>query len=95
MDNNTVIWDILKTIGGLLWLPMGAYMTYKMNRDNRDKDKAALIENRISLLEQQSNIHNIQIDTLKESLHQQYVETKDSIKEVKQGVDKLIERLIK
>ena len=70
---------------------MGIYMSYKNNRDNRDVQWRANIEQRISSAETSDRIHDVNIQTIKETLK----ETKESIKDVKQGVDKLVERLIK
>lgn len=75
------IWDVIKTIVSLAWIP---YMTYKNASDNRYAAWKLDLEQRIRELEAACKVQDIQIKTVM-----------DDIKEVKQGVDKLVERLIK
>ncbi len=94
MEAQTV-WDVLKTIISWLWIPLGVYMTYKNNHDNRNEQWKENIEQRISLAEANDKLLDLHVKTIKESLASVAKETKEAIREVKQGVDKLIDKLIK
>lgn len=87
----TALWDIIKTIISCAWIPLGMYMSYKNNRDNKVSQWKEEIEKRIVSSEGNSKLQEVQIQTIRETLR----DTKDSIREVKQGVDKLIDRLLK
>ena len=91
MLDGTEIWDVVKTIISMAWIPLGAYLTYKNNADNRNASWKEEIEERMAVAEANDKLHDMQIQAIKEILK----DTKESIKEVKQGVDKLIDRLIK
>lgn len=90
MDGSQV-WDIIKTVISWAWIPIGAYMSYANNQSNRDVSWKEDMETRMAAAEANDRLHDMQIQAIKEILK----DTKESIKEVKQGVDKLIDRLIK
>jgi uncharacterized coiled-coil protein SlyX len=85
------VWDIVKNVISWLWIPIGIYLTYRRNIDDREQARLDNMEQRLMKVEQQTLLNDSQIEDIRLSLR----ETKDNIKEVKQGVDKLIERLIK
>jgi uncharacterized coiled-coil protein SlyX len=70
------------------------YMKYNDRRhvtDDVQKKQAEQFESRLTIVEQQTKFNDLQIGSMRDTLK----ETKESIKEVKQGVDKLIDKLIK
>jgi len=90
VDNNSSLWDIIKTIGNWAWVPFGAYLSFRQNKNNKDLEKQEKIDSRISELEQQSKISAMQTEGIKETIK----EIKDSIKDIRQGIEKLVDKLI-
>lgn len=88
---DTTVWGYVKDITSFLWIPIGLYMNYIRQQNERKYNKDMEIDDRLTVVEQQSKLNDMQINSIKEALR----DTKDSIKEVKQGVDKLVDRLLK
>jgi len=82
--DNTSLWDLIKATISWAWIPFCLYIPFKNNRDNRDADWKDKIEQRVSEIESNDRLRNAQIMAIK-----------DSLEEVKQGVNRLVERLIK
>ena len=90
IDNNS-LWDVVKTLISWLWIPAGAYMSYKVNTWNKRQEHSERMEARLTEVEQQTKINVMQILDIRDDIR----ETKENIKEVKQGVDRLVDKLLK
>ena len=77
-------WDIAKTVVSWAWMPLYFYLPFKNNKNNRDADWKEKIEQRLSTMESDSRIHDVQLKVVQ-----------SSIEEIKTGINKLIDRLLK
>lgn len=82
---------ILQTIVSLGWAPIMYYMNLKNAKEEKKNQKQEIIEQKITLLEQQIKLNALQIDSLNNSQK----EIREDMKDVKQGIAKLLEKLIR
>lgn len=81
---DSVTWAAIKDIASFLWIPLGAFMTYYVNREKESKRKVEETEQRITFVEGQVKILEIQVSGIK-----------DDLQEVRRGVEKLVDKLLK
>jgi len=88
--DSAFIWDIVKTILSWAWIPIGLYMNFKLNKENKKDQKQEQVEGRLIAVELQTKTNTLQIDMLRRTQE----ETREDIKEVKRGIEKLVDRWI-
>lgn len=82
--------DMLKTFGNWAWVPFGAFLSFKQQSYMRNLTKQDELNDRIYSLEKNNNVNTVQIEGVKEMVK----DVKDEVKEVRAGVDRLIDKLI-
>lgn len=90
---DTSIWDVVKTIVGWAWIPLGVIMTWLVKDYTGQKDKIDSVEDRLTKLESTPTITK-DLETRVIVLEVEVTGVKAGLARVEEGVNKLVDRLI-